>query len=93
MLSICMEFLSNRRQRVVVDGDAGEWIPIVSAVPQRRSLDPLLFIRYTSEMFELVEKRLYAYADDSAVLAVVRKPEDRPAVAPSLNRDLEPGIP
>ena len=51
-------------------------------------LDPHLFIIYTSEMFELVENRLFAYADDSTQLAVVRKPADRPAVAASLNREL-----
>ena len=39
-------------------------------------------------MFELMEYRLYAYADDSTLLAVVRKPVDRPDVADSLNRDL-----
>ena len=41
-----------------------------------------------SEMFELVENRLYVYADDSTLQAVVRKTADRPAVAASLNRDL-----
>ena len=51
-------------------------------------LGPLLFILYTSEMFELVENRLYAYADDSKLVAVVRKPADRPAVAAFLSRDL-----
>ena len=39
-------------------------------------------------MFELVENRLYAYADDFTLVAGVRKPADRPAVAASLNRDL-----
>ena len=48
----------------------------------------LLFIIYAREMFELVENRPYAYADDSTLLAVVRKPADRPAVAASLNRDV-----
>ena len=33
MLSICREFLSDRRQRVVVDGATYGWIPIVSDVP------------------------------------------------------------
>ena len=51
-------------------------------------LGPLLFILYTSEMLELVENRLFAYADDSTLLAVVRMPADRPAVAASRNRDL-----
>ena len=57
-------------------------------MPQGSTLSPFLFILYTSEMFELVENRLYAYADDSTLLAVVRKPADKPAVAASLNRDL-----
>ena len=61
---------------------------IVSGVPQGTVLGPLLFNLYTSEMIELVEKSLYAYADDSTLLAVVHKLADRPAVAASLNRDL-----
>ena len=81
VLSICMEFLSNHRQRVMIDGATSEWISIVSGVP-------LLLILYTSEMFELVENTPYAYADDSTILVVVHKPADRPAVAASHNRDL-----
>ena len=49
-------------------------------------LGPLLFILYTSEMFELVDNRLFVYADDSTLQAVVRKPADRPTVAASLNK-------
>ena len=49
---------------------------------------PLLFITYINEMFKLVENRLFAYADESTLLAGFRKPADRPAVAASLNWDL-----
>ena len=88
VFSICKGFLSNRRQRVVVDGATSEYIPIVSGVPQGSVFGPLLFILYTSVMFELLENRLYVYADDSTLLSVVRKTADRPAVAASRNRDL-----
>ena len=64
VLSICTEFLTDK-QRGVVDGAVSEWIPIISCVPQGSVLGPLLFILYTSEMFELVENRLFVYADDS----------------------------
>ena len=40
------------------------------------------------QRYELVENRLFGYADDSTLLAVVRKPADIPAVAASVNRDL-----
>ena len=46
MLSIFTEFLSDRRQRVVVDGAASKWIPIISGDPQGSVLGPLLFILY-----------------------------------------------
>ena len=68
VLSICTELLSDRRQRVVVQDAASEWIPIISGVSQGSVLGSLLFIVYTSEMFELVENRLFAYADDSTLL-------------------------
>ena len=49
---------------------------------------PLLFITYTSEMFDLVENRLFVYVDDTSQLSVIRKPADRPAVAAFLSKDL-----
>ena len=88
MLSICREFLSDRSQRVIFVDAAGEWTQIVSGVPQVSVLGPILFIIYRSEMFELLDNRLFAYAYDTTLLAVVRKPADRPAVGAYLNRDL-----
>ena len=51
VLSICKEFLSNHRQRVVVDGSTSEWIRIVYGMPQESVLGHLLFIPYASECF------------------------------------------
>ena len=88
MLSICMEFLSDRWQRswLMVLRVSGS--QLISGLTQGSVLGPLLFILYASEMFELVENRLFACAHDSTLMAVVRKPADRSAVAVSLNRDL-----
>ena len=84
VLSICTEFLSDRRQREVVDGDACDWIPIISGMPQGSVLGRLPFILYTSKMFELVENGIFDYADNSTILAIVRKPADRPQLLPPL---------
>ena len=70
VLSICKEFLSSRRQRVVVDGATSEWIPIVSGMLQGSVLCSFLLILYSSKVFELVENRLYSCANDSTLLAV-----------------------
>ena len=64
VLSICTGFLSDCRQRVVVGGATSEWILIISGVPLGSVMVPLLFIPYSSEMFELVENRLFAYANN-----------------------------
>ena len=81
---MCCPFAKNPsptvgRESFMVDGAASEWIPIISGVPH--ACKCVLFILYTSKMFELVENRPFAYADDATLLAVVRKPADRPVVA------------
>ena len=47
-----------------------------------------VYPKKTSDMFELVENTLFAYSDDSALLAVVCKQVDRPVTAVSLNNEL-----
>ena len=42
VLSICTEFLSDRWQRVVLDGAASERTPMISGVPQGSVLSTLL---------------------------------------------------
>ena len=74
--------------RVEDDDATSEWIQIISGWPQGSVLGPLLFILYTSEMFDLAENRILATADDSTPLAVVCKAADRSAVAASLKKDL-----
>ena len=91
-MTVCCPFVESSSTTTVselwFDGATSEWISIVSGVPLGSVLGPHLFILYASEMFELMKIIQYAYADDSTLLAVVRKPADRPAVAAFLNRDL-----
>ena len=50
-LSILTEFLSNRLQKVVVDGQFNDYRGVISGIPQRSVLGPLLFIFYTHDMW------------------------------------------
>ena len=87
-LNIIIEFLTDRKQRVVVDGQCSEYRNAMSGVPQGSILGPLLFILYTSDMWSGLENKLVAYADDATLIAPVTSPLMRPVVAESLNRDL-----
>ena len=72
----------------MVDGCRSKLVNVVSGVPQGCVLGPLLFLLYTSELFSILENKLLGYADDSTLMAVVRSPGVRVAVAESLIRDL-----
>ena len=88
MLSVLTQFLSNRSQYVVVDGCRNKLVNVVSGVHQGSVLGPLLFLLYTAELFSVVENKLYSYADDSTLVAVVPSPGVRVAVSESMNHDL-----
>ena len=87
-LNIITEFLTDRTQRVCVDGELSDVRNVISGVPQGSVLGPLLFIIYTSDMWSGLENKLIAYADDATLAACIDSPNSRSHVADSLNRDL-----
>ena len=87
-LDILNDFLSNRTQRVSVDGSFSSYFDVKSGVPQGSVLGPLLFILYTSDMWSGIDSCMVSYADDTTLFANIPSPRDRDRVAESLSRDL-----
>ncbi|XP_068713603.1 uncharacterized protein [Montipora foliosa] len=67
-LSWLISYLSDRSQRISINGGTSRKFPIVYGVPQGSCLGPLLFTVYTRKLFQVVKKHLpkiHCYADDT----------------------------
>ena len=59
------QWLTDRRQRVVVDGEVSSWKSVLSGVPQGYVLGPILFLVYINYLEEGVTGKILKFADDT----------------------------
>ncbi|MCG7878558.1 MAG: reverse transcriptase family protein [Candidatus Thiodiazotropha endolucinida] len=78
-------FLSNRRQKVVIDGEESDSVPVTSGVPQGSVLGPILFLAYINDLPQDIVSQVRLFADDTAVYLTL---EDR-SDSETLQRDLD----
>ena len=70
-------FLSNRKQRVVINNCASEWVSIPSGVPQGSVLGPILFCLALDNLKAVCDNSMIVkYADDVLLLHFVRHTSD-----------------
>ena len=85
-MTLFTNYLSNRKQCVVVDGKKSNFLDIKAGVPQGSRLGPLLFIIYINDIVEGLESEILIFADDCSLLACGTDPAE---TVLQLNRDLE----
>ena len=78
-------YLSDRKQRVVIDGECSDWQNIQAGIPQGSVLGPLLFLIYINDIVNNISTECFLFADDSLLLDEVESPVDS---ARKLNCDL-----
>ena len=59
------QWLIDRRQSVVLDGDVSSWKSVLSVVPQGSVLGPILLLAYINDLEEEVTGKIVKFADDT----------------------------
>ena len=85
LLLILIDFLKERKQRVVLNGLFSSWTHIKAGVPQGSILGPLLFLIYINDLPNGLQSNPKLFADDTSLFSVV---DDIHLSSSELNLDL-----
>ena len=70
-------WLTDRKQRVVVDGEVSRWKSDLSGVLQGSVLGPILFLVYTNDLEEWVTGSILKFADDTKLFRKTKEIGDK----------------
>ena len=66
------DFLDNRTQRVILNGQYTSWANVEAGVPQGSILGPLLFLIYINDLSDNLASNPELFADDTSLFSVVK---------------------
>ena len=77
LLSLLTDFLRNRKQRVILNGQSSSWANINAGVLQVSILGPLLFLIYINDLSDNLQCNPKLFADDTSLFSTVKCPKER----------------
>ena len=70
------DFLSERTQQVIINGESSSKGKVISGVSQGTVLGPLLFLIYINDLPDRVNSQIRLFADDSYLYKTIDTPQD-----------------
>jgi len=70
------DYLTKRKQQVVLNGESSSWTPITSGVSQGSVLGPLLFSLFVNDLPSIVSTPLVLFADDAKICHSIQPDND-----------------
>ena len=87
LLDWFIDYLSNRKQRVLVDGVHSSWRDVLAGIPQGSILGPLLFLIFINDIINDINCIIRLFADDtSLILPSINLDTDLDLMQNDLNR-------
>ena len=80
------QWLIDRRQRVLVDGEVSNWKSVLSGVLQGSVLGPILFLIYINDLDDSITSNVLKFADDTKLLRKVNTDGDKQHLQNALDR-------
>ena len=71
LLNTLIDFLSNRKQRVMPNGQVSAWASVNAGVPQGSILGPLLLLIYINDLSDKLSSNVELFADDTSLFSVI----------------------
>ena len=69
-------WLTDRKQRVAINGYCSHWTTVGSGIPRGSVLRPLLFLIFINDMGRDVGDKISFFADDSKIMRVINETGD-----------------
>ena len=86
LIRLIKSFLSDRVQRVTLNGKTSDWECIRAGVPQGSILGPLFFLTYINDLATNLKSNVKLLVDDTSLFSIVSNPLE---TANILNKDLD----
>ena len=69
-------FLTKRQQRVMVNGEVSDFVPVTSGVPQGTVTGPMWFLIFINDLPDNIKSNIRLFADDCVLYRTVKSPSD-----------------